>query len=114
MISGTEIDVYGNCKAGVNFAVSLFCKEKTGGMKRLREGGMLQNRDEKLLLPHAEHDTLYSLQEADVSATEKISIICEGESNKVYPLSRTFLSNRQTVTVTFPADNFLFPIGCMK
>ena len=33
---------------------------------------------------------------------------------KVYPLSRTFLSNRQTVTVTFPADNFLFPIGCMK
>mgnify|MGYP005768261239 CR=1 FL=1 len=34
--------------------------------------------------------------------------------NKVYPLSRTFLSNRQTVTVTFPADNFLFPIGCMK
>ena len=25
MISGTEIDVYGNCKAGVNFAVSLFC-----------------------------------------------------------------------------------------
>ena len=79
MISGTEIDVYGNCKAGVNFAVSLFCKEKTGGMKRLREGGMPQNRDEKLLLPHAEHDTLYSLQEADVSATEKISIICEGE-----------------------------------
>ena len=113
MISGTEIDVYGNCKAGVNFAVSLFCKEKTGGMKRLREGGMPQNRDEKLLLPHAEYDTLYSLQEADVSATEKISIICEGES-KVYPLSRTFLSNRQTVTVTFPADNFLFPIGCMK
>ena len=50
-------------------------------MKRLREGGMPQNRDEKLLLPHAEHDTLYSLQEADVSATEKISIICEGESN---------------------------------
>ena len=79
MISGTEIDVYGNCKAGVNFAVSLFCKEKTGGMKRLREGGMPQNRDEKLLLPHAEHDTLYSLQEADVSATEKNSIICEGE-----------------------------------
>ena len=35
-------------------------------------------------------------------------------NNKVYPLSRTFLSNRQTVTVTFPADNFLFPIGCMK
>ena len=35
-------------------------------------------------------------------------------TNKVYPLSRTFLSNRQTVTVTFPADNFLFPIGCMK
>ena len=34
--------------------------------------------------------------------------------SKVYPLSRTFLSNRQTVTVTFPADNFLFPIGCMK
>ena len=34
--------------------------------------------------------------------------------HKVYPLSRTFLSNRQTVTVTFPADNFLFPIGCMK
>ena len=26
MISGTEIDVYGNCKAGVNFAVSLFTK----------------------------------------------------------------------------------------
>ena len=25
MISGTEVDVYGNCKAGVNFAVSLFC-----------------------------------------------------------------------------------------
>ena len=24
IISGTEIDVYGNCKAGVNFAVSLF------------------------------------------------------------------------------------------
>lgn len=36
------------------------------------------------------------------------------EPFKVYPLSRTFLSNRQTVTVTFPADNFLFPIGCMK
>lgn len=35
-------------------------------------------------------------------------------TDKVYPLSRTFLSNRQTVTVTFPADNFLFPIGCMK
>ena len=33
---------------------------------------------------------------------------------KVYPLSRTFLSNRQTVTVTFPADNFLLPIDCMK
>lgn len=113
MISGTEIDVYGNCKASGNFAVSLFCKEKTEETKHLREGGMPQNRDEKLLLPHAEHDTLYLLQEADVSATEKISIICEGES-KVYPLSRTFLSNRQTVTVTFPADNFLFPIGCMK
>ena len=113
MISGTEIDVYGNCKASGNFAVSLFCKEKTEETKHLREGGMPQNRDEKLLLPHAEHDTLYLLQEADVSATEKISIICEGES-EVYPLSRTFLSNRQTVTVTFPADNFLFPIGCMK
>ena len=113
MISGTEIDVYGNCKASGNFSVSLFCKEKTEETKHLREGGMPQNRDEKLLLPHAEHDTLYLLQEADVSATEKISIICEGES-KVYPLSRTFLSNRQTVTVTFPADNFLFPIGCMK
>ena len=24
MISGTEIDVYGNCRVGVNFAVSLF------------------------------------------------------------------------------------------
>ncbi len=36
------------------------------------------------------------------------------KNGKVYPLSRTFLSNRQTVTVTFPADNFLFPIGCMK
>ncbi len=71
MISGTEIDVYGNCRVGVNFAVSLFCKEKTGEMKRLREGGMPQNRDEKLLLPHAEHDTLYLLQEAAVSATEK-------------------------------------------
>ena len=35
-------------------------------------------------------------------------------NNKVYPLSRTFLSNRQTVTVTFPADNFLLPIDCMK
>ena len=65
------MDVYGNCRVGVNFAVSLFCKEKTGEMKRLREGGMPQNRDEKLLLPHAEHDTLYLLQEAAVSATEK-------------------------------------------
>ena len=117
MISGTEIDVYGNCKAGVNFAVSLFCKEKTGEMKRLREGGMPQNRDEKLLLPHAEHDTLYSLQEADVSGTllRKEDLLNEIRFEyKVYPLSRTFLSNRQTVTVTFPADNFLFPIGCMK
>lgn len=26
MISGTEVDVYGNCKAGANFAVFLFLK----------------------------------------------------------------------------------------
>lgn len=46
--------------------------------------------------------------------TEDIAEPLEQAGNKVYPLSRTFLSNRQTVTVTFPADNFLFPIGCMK
>ena len=27
MISGTEIDVYGNCRVGVNFAVSSFLEE---------------------------------------------------------------------------------------
>ena len=108
-----ELTLLGSEKTTSSLVVFI-CKEKTEETNRLREGGLPQNRDEKLLLPHAEHDTLYLLQEADVSATEKISIICEGESNKVYPLSRTFLSNRQTVTVTFPADNFLFPIGCMK
>jgi len=50
----------------------------------------------------------------DIEVPANLILFTSYDAPKVYPLSRTFLSNRQTVTVTFPADNFLFPIGCMK
>lgn len=64
---------------------------------------------------HAEKSPIQELAERKETAEQqKQTAAAEEEASKVYPLSRTFLSNRQTVTVTFPADNFLFPIGCMK
>ena len=75
MISGTEIDVYGNCRVGVNFAVSLFFMQEIslamfpayrqnhpceapamhGRHARIETTGFVTHLSQKRKLPEATH-----------------------------------------------------------